>query len=65
MSRLLPLTVIAAVTLLAGSARAIDASSLKQDGLVSAAWYAGWHSTQFPVDKIPWTKYTHVSYAFA
>lgn len=32
---------------------------------VAAAWYAGWHSTEFPLSKISWSKYTHLTYAFA
>lgn len=32
---------------------------------VSAAWYAGWHSEQFPLSKVSWKDYTHMTYAFA
>lgn len=33
---------------------------------VATAWYAGWHSTTgFPLASVPWTKYTHLTYAFA
>jgi GH18 family chitinase len=32
---------------------------------VAAAWYAGRHSTDFPLKDISWSKYTHVFYAFA
>jgi chitinase len=32
---------------------------------VAATWYAGWHSTEFPLDKLSWSKYTHVTYSFA
>jgi chitinase len=24
---------------------------------VSAAWYAGWHATDFPLSKVSWHKY--------
>ncbi|RDB20192.1 Chitinase A1 [Hypsizygus marmoreus] len=33
---------------------------------VATAWYAGWHSTNgFPLSKVSWSKYTHLTYAFA
>ncbi|GLB34074.1 putative glycoside hydrolase family 18 protein [Lyophyllum shimeji] len=33
---------------------------------VATAWYAGWHSTTgFPLSNITWSKYTHLTYAFA
>jgi hypothetical protein len=32
---------------------------------VSAAWYAGWHATDFPLEKVSWNKYTHLTYSFA
>ncbi|KAJ3515107.1 hypothetical protein NMY22_g14535 [Coprinellus aureogranulatus] len=35
-------------------------------GKVAAAWFAGWHATNgFPLSKVPWSKYTHLTYAFA
>ncbi|KAF6762204.1 chitinase [Ephemerocybe angulata] len=34
-------------------------------GKVAAAWYAGWHTADFPLSKVPWSKYTHLTYAFA
>jgi chitinase len=27
---------------------------------VSAAWYAGWHATDFPLSKVSWHKYACV-----
>ena len=33
--------------------------------LVSAAWYAGWHSGDFPLSAVSWDKYTHLTYSFA
>ncbi|KAF9463284.1 chitinase [Collybia nuda] len=33
--------------------------------LVAAAWYAGWHAKDFPLSKVSWSKYTHMTYAFA
>ena len=33
--------------------------------LVSTAWYAGWHAEDFPLSAVSWSKYTHLTYAFA
>lgn len=40
------------------------------DSKIAAAWYAGWHSDgqstpDFPLSAVPWSKYTHLTYAFA
>ncbi|PFH53950.1 glycoside hydrolase family 18 protein [Amanita thiersii Skay4041] len=32
---------------------------------ISAAWYTGWHSGDFPLSNVSWSKYTHMTYAFA
>ncbi|KAG6810533.1 hypothetical protein H0H92_011451 [Tricholoma furcatifolium] len=32
---------------------------------VAAAWYPGWESSSFPPSKIPWSKYTIMTYSFA
>lgn len=32
---------------------------------VASTWYAGWHSDDFPPEKVAWDKYTSVTYAFA
>ena len=32
---------------------------------VSRAWFGGWHSKDFPPSKVSWSKYTHMSFAFA
>ncbi|KAF8895737.1 glycoside hydrolase superfamily [Gymnopilus junonius] len=32
---------------------------------ISAAWYAGWHAKDFPLSQVSWSKYTHLTYAFA
>ncbi|TFK25208.1 endochitinase [Coprinopsis marcescibilis] len=32
--------------------------------LIAAAWYTGWHSTDFPLSRVSWSKYTHITYAF-
>ncbi|TFY71622.1 hypothetical protein EVG20_g1373 [Dentipellis fragilis] len=33
--------------------------------LVAASWYTGWHAGDVPLDKVSWSKYTHVTYSFA
>lgn len=40
-------------------------STTTNSSLVSAAWYAGWHSDDFPLDHLSWNKYTHLTYSFA
>lgn len=33
---------------------------------IAISWYAGWHSTEgFPLSKVSWNKYTHLTYSFA
>ncbi|KAK2466026.1 hypothetical protein APHAL10511_001668 [Amanita phalloides] len=35
---------------------------------VASAWFAGWHATAepaFPISKVSWSKYTHMTYSFA
>jgi chitinase len=32
---------------------------------VAAAWYAGWHSSDFTLQNVSWSKYNSVIYAFA
>ena len=33
--------------------------------MVAAAWYAGWHASDFTLDDVSWEKYTLMTYAFA
>ncbi|KAI0634770.1 glycoside hydrolase [Trametes polyzona] len=40
-------------------------SSSIGDDIVAYTWYAGWHGTDFPPEKLSWNKYTAVTYAFA
>lgn len=40
-------------------------SSSVGDDIVAYTWYAGWHGTEFPPEKLSWNKYTAVTYAFA
>ncbi|EKM79886.1 hypothetical protein AGABI1DRAFT_72570 [Agaricus bisporus var. burnettii JB137-S8] len=38
----------------------------RSNSAVATSWYAGWHSTTgFPLSKVSWDKYTHLTYAFA
>ncbi|KAG7090923.1 hypothetical protein E1B28_009997 [Marasmius oreades] len=32
---------------------------------VAAAWYAGWHASEFPLSQVSWDKYTYLTYSFA
>jgi GH18 family chitinase len=32
---------------------------------VFTAWFAGWHEDQYTLKDVPWSKYTHLTYAFA
>ncbi|KDQ11023.1 glycoside hydrolase family 18 protein [Botryobasidium botryosum FD-172 SS1] len=34
------------------------------NGPVATAWYAGYHAIDYPIENIPWDKYTSVTYAF-
>ncbi|PPQ70436.1 hypothetical protein CVT26_013930 [Gymnopilus dilepis] len=41
-------------------------ASIHSKPSVAAAWYAGWHATAgFPLSKVSWSKYTHLTYSFA
>jgi len=35
------------------------------NGPVAAAWYAGWHATDFPLSSVSWAKYNTLIYSFA
>ncbi|KAJ3713157.1 glycoside hydrolase family 18 protein [Lentinula raphanica] len=41
------------------------ATSETTEGTRSVSWYAGWHSTDFPLSQVSWSKYTQLTYAFA
>jgi len=47
------------------STRLSSPSRLATPSKVSVAWYAGWHAEQLPVSKVSWSKYTHLTFAFA
>lgn len=32
---------------------------------IASSWYAGWHSGDFPLSNVSWSKYTWAIYAFA
>jgi chitinase len=40
-------------------------NSTSQPALIASAWYTGWHATDFPLEDVSWSKYSHMSYAFA
>ncbi|KAI8992941.1 chitinase [Trametes punicea] len=40
-------------------------SSTSKSSPVSVAWYAGYHSEDFPLANVSWHKYTHLTYSFA
>ncbi|KAH9057749.1 chitinase [Lactarius vividus] len=40
-------------------------SSSSPSNLVAASWYGGWHSSDFTLQDVSWSKYTSVIYAFA
>ena len=42
-----------------------DCDDPLEDRGVAAAWWAGWHPDLLPLDKVSWSKYTHMTYAFA
>ncbi len=33
--------------------------------VVAASWYAAWHSSEFTLQDVSWSKYSSVIYAFA
>ena len=43
---------------------AVNSSNLS-GSKIATAWYTGWHSQDFPLSKVSWSKYTHMTYAFA
>ncbi|THU95533.1 glycoside hydrolase [Dendrothele bispora CBS 962.96] len=34
-------------------------------GAIFTGWYTGWHATDIPLSSVSWSKYTHMTYAFA
>ncbi|KAF9010611.1 glycoside hydrolase superfamily, partial [Cyathus striatus] len=40
-------------------------STSPSESLISTAWYTGWHSEDFHLSAVSWSKYTHLTYAFA
>jgi chitinase len=58
--RVLPLT------LLLSAVAALELNTTtRSNSTISAAWYTGWHATDFPLSQVSWSKYTHLIYAFA
>ncbi|KAH9849057.1 glycoside hydrolase [Lenzites betulinus] len=57
-------TVVGGASTGTGSTSSGNSSDIGDD-IVAYTWYAGWHGTDFPPDKLSWSKYTAVTYAFA
>ncbi|KAJ7665711.1 glycoside hydrolase superfamily [Mycena rosella] len=54
------------LTLLALAAQCAAATSAASSNYtVAAGWYASWHVTDVPLSSVLWSKYTHMTYAFA
>ncbi|KAF8973025.1 glycoside hydrolase superfamily [Flammula alnicola] len=45
--------------------RASSTTISRSNATISAAWYTGWHAADFPLSQVSWSKYTHLTYAFA
>jgi len=61
--RLYPIACLLAATYLTGG---VLAAADNKHSRVAAAWYAGWHADSgYPLSKVSWSKYTHLTYAFA
>ncbi len=45
--------------------RAVPLFSRDAGSFVAAGWYTGWHSQNFALTDISWSKYTTLYYAFA
>ena len=41
------------------------ANASHTDDTVASAWYPGWHASEFPPEKITWSSYNSIKYAFA
>ncbi|KAI9444238.1 glycoside hydrolase family 18 protein [Lactarius indigo] len=42
-----------------------NSTSSSTSNVVAASWYAGWHSSDFSLQDVSWSKYSSVIYAFA
>lgn len=64
---LLPLTLLLSTvaTLEINHPKNLELNTTSRSNLtISAAWYTGWHATDFPLSEVSWSKYTHLIYAF-
>ncbi|EIW77029.1 glycoside hydrolase family 18 protein [Coniophora puteana RWD-64-598 SS2] len=51
------------IFLLSAAGAALGApSSVKRDGSVAVGWYANYHSSDFPLSSVSWSKYTTLNY---
>lgn len=67
-SSLLPLSLLATTAFALETvlqARAPLSSITRSNSTISTAWYTGWHAKDFPLSQVSWSKYTHLTYAFA
>ncbi|KAJ3513907.1 hypothetical protein NLJ89_g2690 [Agrocybe chaxingu] len=48
-----------------GSTAALDDTLSRSSSFISAAWYTSWHNRDFPLSQVSWSKYSHLTYAFA
>jgi chitinase len=52
--------------LLALAAQCVAATTAAASNYSAAVgWYAGWHEPDLPLSSVLWSKYTHMTYAFA
>lgn len=58
-------TMRSVLAVLSLAALATGAATKHHSDRVAATWFAGWHADDFPLSKLSWNKYTHVTYSFA
>ncbi|PPQ87480.1 hypothetical protein CVT25_008216 [Psilocybe cyanescens] len=59
---LLPLSLLTTTVVALDS---LNPTISRSNSTISAAWYTGWHAADFPLSQVSWSKYTHLTYAFA
>lgn len=42
-----------------------SSSGSSKSSKAAVGWYAGYHSTDFPLSDVSWNKYTHLTFSFA
>ncbi|KAF8160708.1 glycoside hydrolase superfamily [Crassisporium funariophilum] len=61
---LIPLSLLTTTVLALDTLQQLNTTS-RSTSTISAAWYTGWHAADFPLSQVSWSKYTHLTYAFA